>query len=127
MRLAARSPRCRRGREQRGARIGLQERRKMHPLDFASPEMRMLWASVLLGLVQLMIAFIFSIAARGMPWALAARDEAGAPVGRIGARLERAYRNYLETFPIFATLVLIANGMDRHSAGTVLGAQLYLY
>ena len=97
----------------------------MHQVDFATPEIRMLWASALLGLVQLMTAFLFSIRARGMPWALGARDESGVPVGKIGARLERAYRNFLETFPIFAALVLIGNGMDRHTATTVWGAQLY--
>jgi uncharacterized MAPEG superfamily protein len=99
----------------------------MHSFDFATPEIRMLWASALLGLVQLGLAFLFSIGARGMPWALGPRDELGTPVGKVGARLERAYRNYLETFPIFATLVLIANGMDRHTAATALGAQLYFY
>jgi uncharacterized MAPEG superfamily protein len=99
----------------------------MHPFDFATQELRLLWASAVLGLVQLMIAFLFSIRARGMPWALGARDESGAPVGKVGARLERAYRNYLETFPIFAALVLIAHGMDRHTATTVWGAQLYFY
>jgi uncharacterized MAPEG superfamily protein len=100
----------------------------MHPFDFATQEIRMLWASAALGLVQLMIAFLFSIGARGMPWALGARDESGAAVGKVGARLERAYRNYLETFTIFAALVLIANGMDRHTAATtVWGAQLYFY
>lgn len=99
----------------------------MHSFDFATPEIRLLWASALLGLVQLGIAFLFSIGARGMPWALGARDQPGAPVGKVGARFERAYRNFLETFPIFAALVLIANGMNRHTAGTVLGAQLFFY
>ena len=74
-----------------------------------------------------MIAFLFSIGARGMPWALGPRDESGAPVGKVGARLERAYRNYLETFPIFAALVLIAHGTEEHTATTAWGAQLYLY
>jgi uncharacterized MAPEG superfamily protein len=97
----------------------------MHPFDFATPEIRMLWASAALGLVQLAIAFLFSLGARGMPWALGARDEPGRPVGKIGARLGRAYSNYLETFPIFAALVLVANAMDRHSAMTAWGAQLY--
>ncbi len=48
-------------------------------------------------------------------------------MGKVGARLERAYRNYLETFPIFAALVLIANGIGRHTATTAWGAQLYFY
>ena len=32
----------------------------MHPFDFATQEIRMLWASAVLGLVQLMIAFLFN-------------------------------------------------------------------
>ena len=99
----------------------------MRPFDFATPEIRMLWASALLGLVQLMIAFLFSIRARGMLWAVGARDESGAPVGKVGARLRACLSQLSQTFPIFAALVLIANGMDRHTATTVWGAQLYFY
>ena len=99
----------------------------MHPFYFATPELRMLWASALLGLVQLMIAFVFNIRAKGMPWALGARDESGAPIGKLGARIDRAYRNYLETFPIFAALVLMANSMDRHTGSIIWGTQLYFY
>ncbi len=99
----------------------------MHPFYFATPELRMLWASALLGLVQLMIAFVLNIHAKGMPWALGARDESGAPIGKVGARIDRAYRNYLETFPIFAALVLMANSMDRHTGSTIWGTQLYFY
>ena len=36
-------------------------------------------------------------------------------------------RNFLETFPIFAVAVLIAAALNRHTAMTVLGAQLYFW
>ena len=60
-------------------------------------------------------------------WALGSRDEPGPPTGKFGARLDRAWRNYLETFPIFAALVLRANGLGRHSQTLTLGAELYFY
>ena len=58
----------------------------------------MLVASAALGLVQLVLAVPFSIEARGIPWALGARDSAGAPLGTIGGRVERAFQNFLGRF-----------------------------
>jgi len=95
--------------------------------QFGSVELQMLAASAALGLVQLILAVPFSVAARGMPWALGARDNAGAPLGTIGARMERAYRNFLETFPVFVAAVLIATSLNKHTAMTMLGAQLYFW
>jgi uncharacterized MAPEG superfamily protein len=96
-------------------------------LDFGSEETRMLWASVLLGLVQLLLAVLFSLGARGMPWALGPRDDAGAAMTNLGGRVERAFKNFLETFPFFATVVLLASAMNKHTSMTILGAQLYFY
>jgi len=96
-------------------------------MQFGSIELQMLAASAALGLVQLVLAVMFSVGARGMPWALGPRDTAGAPLGTTGGRVERAFKNFLETFPIFAVAVLIATALDRHTAMTVLGAQLYFW
>ncbi len=95
--------------------------------DFGTQELRMLWASVVLGVVQLFIVTLFSVGARGMPWALGPRDVPGAPMGELGNRLERAYRNFLETFPLYAAVVLLASALDRHDSLTNWGAQLYFY
>jgi len=92
-----------------------------------SVELQMLAASAALGVVQLVLAVLFSVGARGMPWALGPRDSAGAPLGTTGGRVERAFRNFLETFPIFAVAVLVATSLDRHTEMTVLGAQLYFW
>ena len=99
----------------------------MQPFDFGTQEMRMLWASALLGLVQLLLAALFSVGARGLPWAVGPRDEAGKAMGKMGGRLDRAYRNFLETFALFASMVLLASALGRHSSATVWGAQLYFY
>ena len=95
--------------------------------QFGSVELQMLAASTVLGLVQMVLAVLFSVGARGLPWALGPRDNEGAPSGTTGGRVDRAFKNFLETFPIFAAAVLIAVALNRHTAMTVLGAQLYFW
>ena len=95
--------------------------------QLGSVELQMLAASAALGLVQLVLVALVSVAARGMSWALGPRDIAGAPLGTTGARLDRAFKNFLETFPIFAVAVLLAILLNRHTAMTMLGAQLYFW
>src|SRR5215469_13331720 len=99
----------------------------MHASDFGSVEFQMLWWSMALGLVQLALAATAGVSARDMRGGLGARDEAGASLGKTGARFERAYRNFLETFPFFAAAVLMAAVLNRHSSMSVLGAQLYFW
>ena len=99
----------------------------MHSFDFGTQEMRMLWASTLLGLVQLVLAVLFSVGARGMPWALGTRDQAGASLSTTGARADRAWKNFMETYPLFAALVLLATAMGKHSPATEWGSELYFF
>ena len=51
------------------------------------------------------------------------REDATA-AGR-GRTLDRALRNFLETFPLFAAVVLAAHATDTHNALTEWGTQLY--
>lgn len=90
-------------------------------------ELQMLFCAIALGIVQLLIAVLASVGRRGMPWALGPRDDTGAPLGKIGGRLERAYQNFLETFPFFAAAVLLAHAMDKSTPHSVLGAQIYVW
>ena len=94
---------------------------------FTTVEMQSLFCAILLGLVQLLLAVLPSVGTRGLPWAAGPRDQPGAPLGTIGGRLERAYRNFLETFVFFAAAVLLAQALDKHSANSALGAQIYLW
>jgi uncharacterized MAPEG superfamily protein len=96
-------------------------------MGFATVEMEMLWLSVALGLVQLLLAVLFSVGQRGMPWGVGPRDQPAPPLGMIGGRIERAFRNYLETFVFFAAAVLMANALGRHTAMSALGAQLFFW
>jgi uncharacterized MAPEG superfamily protein len=96
-------------------------------MGFATVEMQMLWLSVALGLVQLLLAVLFSVGQRGMPWGVGPRDQPAPPLGMLGGRIERAFRNYLETFVFFAAAVLMANALGRHTAMSALGAQLFFW
>ncbi len=99
----------------------------MNPTTFGSVEMEMLWLSVVLGVLQLLLATLFSVGARGLPWGVGARDEPAPPLGTVGGRFERAFRNFLETFVFFLGAVLMANALGKHTASSALGAQLYFW
>lgn len=92
-----------------------------------SIEMQILFCAIMLGLLQLLIATLATLGARGLPWAAGPRDEPGAPLGKFGGRLDRAYRNFLETFPFFAAAVLLAHALDKSTAQSALGAQIYIW
>lgn len=92
-----------------------------------SVEMQMLWWSVVLGLVQLVLSVLPSAQVRGFVWASGPRDEPGAPIGKIGGRLERAFRNFLETYVFFVAAVLMVAILGRHSSNTALGAQIFFW
>jgi len=49
------------------------------------------------------------------------------PLRGVAGRLDRALKNFLETFPLFAAAVLADNALGRHNALTEWGAQLYFW
>ncbi len=92
-----------------------------------NPELQTLFCAILLGLLQLLLATMASVAGRGMSWGIGARDEGWPPLGKYDARLERAYKNFVETFPFFVAAVLLAHAMGISTPHTILGAQIYLW
>jgi uncharacterized MAPEG superfamily protein len=90
-------------------------------------ELGMLALAVALGLVQIILSAHAASLQRGYWWAASVRDTPMAPLTGIAGRLERALRNFLETFPLFAAAVLVAHSVGRHDWMTVLGAQLYFW
>jgi uncharacterized MAPEG superfamily protein len=90
-------------------------------------ELTMLALSIVLGLVHIVLAASTGTMARGLDWNVGPRDEVKPPLTGIAGRLDRAQRNFLETFALFAAVVLIADAANRHDAMTVLGAQLYFW
>lgn len=97
------------------------------PFDMLPVEIRMLAWSILLGLVQLFAAAAAMTRQRGLRWNAGPRDGEPPPLRGVGARLDRAWRNFLETFGFFAAAVLAVVATGRGDAGTALGAQLYFW
>ena len=95
--------------------------------DLRSTEITMLWASALLGTVYLLAAVIPSVLGRGMPWAAGPRDEPAPAIGKLGARLDRAWKNFVETFPLFVAAVLVEAQVPQDSEIAAMGAQLYFW
>ena len=90
-------------------------------------ELKMLTLSVVLGIVQIVAASHAASLQRGYRWTASPRDEKVPPLRGVAGRLDRALRNFLETFPLFAAVVLAAHVSGTHSALTGLGAQLYFW
>ncbi len=83
------------------------------------------WA-IVLGLVHVVVAAQFSTAQNGIAYNMGPRDEKK-PLTGVAGRLDRAFANYMQTFPFFAAAVLIAHLANRHSWLTVTGVTLYFW
>ncbi len=90
-------------------------------------ELRYLAFSILLVFVQLFLAAGGATKVRGLAWNAGPRDEDSPPLPAVAGRLDRAFRNMLETFPLFAAAVLLAHAAGVHSALTSFGAALYFW
>jgi uncharacterized MAPEG superfamily protein len=90
-------------------------------------ELKMLALSIVLGLVQIVLASHASSLQRGYVWTASSRDEAVPALTGVAGRLARALQNFVETFPLFAAAVLIAYVATRHSWMTKCGVQLYFW
>lgn len=90
-------------------------------------ELEMLAFSIVLGLVQIVLASHAASLQRGYRWTASSRDEVMPPLTGMAGRLERALRNFVETFPLFAAAVAIVHLAGTHNWMTEAGAQLYLY
>ncbi|WP_240606328.1 MAPEG family protein [Phenylobacterium kunshanense] len=97
-------------------------------------ELKLLGAAVVVGLVQLLWAAGAARAHQGdLKWAAGPRDTP-MPLGGVAARLDRAFRNFAETFPFFAAAVLacavagkLGQPMTTWGAGLyVIGRALYV-
>ena len=90
-------------------------------------ELRLLAASVILGLVHLIAASHLISFQRGYRWTAGSREEAVPPLRGLANRVDQATTNFLETFPLFATVVLAAHITSRYSLLTLWGAHLYFW
>ena len=81
--------------------------------EFASVELILLAASVILGIVHTIGVTFLKLSAD--------------PLAGAAAKAERALHNYLETFAFFAAAVLIVTVRETHTLLTVLGAHFYFW
>jgi uncharacterized MAPEG superfamily protein len=88
-------------------------------------ELKLLGCAVVVGLVQLMWAAVAARRQQDLTWAAGPRDEP-MPISGVAARLDRALRNYLETFPLFATAVIAAYLAAKLGPLTLWGSALYV-
>jgi uncharacterized MAPEG superfamily protein len=88
-------------------------------------ELYALCAATLLGLVHLSAASFSFKAQVGNRYAVGSRDEWLKPTG-VAARLDRAYANFRETYPLFAAVVLMVYVTDAAGAWSLWGSVMYL-
>jgi len=89
-------------------------------------ELWLLVAAIRLGFVQIVLQAQSMNMQRGYRWNAGPRDEILPPLTGVAGRLNRASRNFFETFPLFAAVVLIAAIANIHNNLTLWGAWLYL-
>ena len=90
-------------------------------------ELWMLAASIALGMIHLIASSHLISWQRGYRWTASNREEAVPPLHGLPHRVDQATTHFLETFPFFAALVLIAHVINHHSALTILGVNLYFW
>ena len=92
-----------------------------------SIELKMLAWSIVLGIAHVLIGATLSTQQRGLKWNASARDGEPTPLIGVAARVDRAMRNFLETFVFFAAAVLAVVIAQKTSSWTALGAQIYFW
>ncbi len=90
------------------------------------PELAFLIGAVGLTVIQMLVAVVGAMLQVGVPVLFGNRDNIPDIHGWAG-RAARAHRNMLESLVLFAALVLSAHAAGVSNAGTVLGAQLFLW
>lgn len=90
-------------------------------------ELIMLGCAISLILVQILLQAGTSVLVVGFPHALGPRDEEVDIRSKLAGRSERALRNVLETFPLFAALAIALAITGRTGGNAALGAQIYVW
>jgi len=88
-------------------------------------ELKLLACAVIVGLVQLVWAAAAARRQQNLKWAAGPRDEP-MPIAGVAARLDRAFGNFMETFPLFAAAVLAAYLAAKLGPLTLWGSALYV-
>ncbi len=90
-------------------------------------EIRFLAASIILGIVHLVVDSHLISFQYGYRWTASSRDTPVPPLSGLASRVDQAYTNFMETFPFFAAALLAAHFAGRDGALTWWGAQFYFW
>src|SRR5262249_18232610 len=90
-------------------------------------ELALLAASVVVGIVHIVIVAHLQSWQRGYWWTASSREQSVAPLTGIAVRAERALRNYSYTSAAFAAAILVVTVTDTYSWLTVWGAPFYFW
>jgi uncharacterized MAPEG superfamily protein len=92
-----------------------------------APELLLLGAAVIVGLVHLLWAAAAGEGQRkDLKWNMGPRDEPKPPPTGMAGRLVRAFANYRESFPLFAGAILAAYLAAKLGPLTLWGATIYV-
>ncbi len=88
-------------------------------------ELKLLGVAVIIGLTQMLWAAAAARRQQGLKWAAGSRDEPR-PIAGAAARLDRAFTNFKETFPLHAVAVIVAYLAAKLGDLTLWGSVLYV-
>ena len=91
----------------------------------AEVELMMVGAAVVLGMFQLLLGSVAARTQQGYDWGMGPRDEES-PISGVPARLQRAFTNYMESFPLFVAAMLAAVLLGKTGQLTEIGGYVYL-
>lgn len=91
-----------------------------------TPELQYLIYGVILLIAHALIQATFSDLSKGLGWALGPQDEAR-DQNVVAARVQRALKNYLETFPAFVALALALAVTGLGDSTSALGAAVWFW
>ena len=91
-----------------------------------STELWILAMTGILAICQMALQSFTFKAQTGNAWSVGPRDEELKPAALAG-RADRAYRNLLESLPVFAIAVLIVESTGAGDFWTALGAQIFFW
>lgn len=89
-------------------------------------ELTALLFTILLGILQLMLATSAATKQRGLKWNLSSRGGSPPPLTDAAGRLDRAFQNFKETFPMFLAAVVLVISTGRSGEVSAISAWVYL-
>ncbi len=95
------------------------------PTLMTMPMALLAWTS-LLGLLHAIATGVAVTSQHGLDYASSPRDDPRPTTG-VGGRVVRSFANFMQTFPIFAAVVLVAHGVGKDHGLASWGAQFYFW